>query len=402
MARLHVHGIATGGDGVARADDGRVVFVRGALPGEVVDAEFVETRKRFARAVAVAVEEPAPGRRTPPCRHVEDDCGGCDLQHADVDTQRRLKLDIVRDCLERIGRLSAPVVEAAGSVPAEAYRTTMRVAVRGGRAGHRARRSHAVVITPDCLVAHPSLVSVVADARFGHAEEVFARVSIATGEVIVIVAPTRGDAVSPLGRVVGADEVAEGADVSLEEDIAGVRFRVSARSFLQSSPTAASLLVEEVRRIADASGPESLADLYGGIGVFAATVPVAGRAVLVERNPSAVADARINLGGLGREVDIVQSDVARWRPEPIDLVVADPARAGLGRDGAAVVAATGAADVALVSCDPGSLGRDAGLLVEAGYRLVSSRVVDVFPQTSHVEVVSHFTRSEGVNPASRS
>ena len=391
-----MHGIATGGDGVARDDDGRVVFVRGALPGELVDAEVTEAKKRFARAELVAVESPSPGRRSEPCGHIADGCGGCDLQHAEVDTQRALKLDIVRDCLERIGRIDAPIVEAGGAVPAESYRTTIRVAVAGDRAGHRGRRSHQAVPTPDCLVAHPALRSVLAEGRFPGADEVFVRVSEATGELLVIVSPDASQSESPVGRVIGADELAVD-DVSFDEDIGGVRFRVSARSFLQSSPAAASLLVDEVRAIAEACAPASLADLYGGIGVFAATVPVPGRVVLVEQNASAVADARLNLAGLGERVSIVASPVERWRPEPVDLVVADPARAGLGRAGVEVIAATGAADIALVSCDPGSLGRDAGLLVESGYDLVRSRVIDVFPQTSHVEVVSHFTRSDGVN-----
>ena len=397
VTRLNIHGIATGGDGVGRADDGRVVFVPGALPGEVVEVEITETRKRFARAEILSVVEAAPGRRTEPCRHLAEGCGGCDLQHADVATQRALKLDIVRDCLERIGRLDDPTVEPAGAVAPESYRTTIRVAVDGGQAGHRARSSHRVILTPECLIAHPTLRRVLAEGSFGGAAEVFARVSEATGELLVVVSPTASDSSCPGGTVVGVDEVTAGAAASLVEEIAGTRFRVSARSFLQSSPAAATLLVDEVRRIAGEVQPRSLADLYGGIGVFAATVPVPGRVIMVEQNASAVADARVNLGGLDGPVEIVDSKVERWWPEHVDLVIADPARAGLGRTGVEVVVGTEAADIALVSCDPGSLGRDAGLLVGAGYRLVSSRVVDVFPQTSHVEVVSHFTRSDGVN-----
>ena len=402
MIRLSIDGIATGGDGVGRADDGRVVFVRGALPGEVVDAEVVETRKRFARAELHRVIDAAPGRREPPCRRVGEGCGGCDLQHADDPTQRSLKLDIVRDCLERIGRIGAPTVEPGPAVSSEGYRTTIRVAVPDGRAGHRGRGSHRVVPTPDCLVAHPALRRVLAEGEFPGADEVFARVSAATGEVLVVVSPTAAGSSTPIGRLVGADDVVGGVEVALHEEIAGTRFRVSASSFLQSSPAAATLLVEEVRRIVADVSPQSLADLYGGIGVFAATVPVPGQVVMVEQNEAAVADARVNLAALSSPVEIVASKVERWRPMPVDFVVADPARSGLGRAGTDVVVGTNAVDVALVSCDPGSLGRDAGLLVEAGYSLVSSRVVDVFPQTSHVEVVSHFTRSDGVNRPSSS
>lgn len=396
MIRLSVHGMATGGDGVGRADDGRVVFVRGALAGEVVDAEVVETRKRFARAEVRSIIEAAPGRRSAPCHHLTEGCGGCDLQHADEPTQRASKLAIVADCLQRIGRLAAPVVEAAGSVAPQGYRTTLRVAVEDGRAGHRERNSHRVVPTPDCLVAHPALRRVMREGRFPGAEEVVVRVSEATGEVLVIVSPDATGSTCPVGSVLGADELAAGAEAVLWEDIAGVRLRVSAGSFLQSSPAAATLLVDEVRRIADRVEPASLADLYGGIGVFAAAVRVPGRVVMVEQHGPAVADARVNLADLAQH-EVVESAVERWVPQPVDLVVADPPRAGLGRAGVDVVAGTGCGDVALVSCDPGSLGRDAGLLAAAGYEQVSSRVVDVFPQTSHIEVVSHFTRSAGVN-----
>jgi 23S rRNA (uracil1939-C5)-methyltransferase len=111
----------------------------------------------------------------------------------------------------------------------------------------------------------------------------------------------------------------------------------------------------------------------------------------VEGTASAIRDAQVNLADLD-EVTIVKADVARWRPSPADLVVADPARSGLGRAGAERVAATGARRVVLVSCDAASLGRDAGLLAGHGYRLVEATLVDLFPHTPHVEVVSRFDR----------
>jgi 23S rRNA (uracil1939-C5)-methyltransferase len=109
---------------------------------------------------------------------------------------------------------------------------------------------------------------------------------------------------------------------------------------------------------------------------------------VVERSASSVADARVNLGDL--DVRVVRADVDRWRPSPVELVVADPSRQGLGRRGAASVARTAAAVVVLVSCDPAALGRDVRLLGEAGYRLERARLVDLFPQTHHLEVVTRF------------
>jgi tRNA/tmRNA/rRNA uracil-C5-methylase (TrmA/RlmC/RlmD family) len=133
-----------------------------------------------------------------------------------------------------------------------------------------------------------------------------------------------------------------------------------------------------------------LVDLYGGVGLFAATVGRGANVELVEASASSAADARVNLRDRGARV--VRSDVARWRARPADVVVADPPRAGLGPDGVRAVRATRAPRLVLVSCDAGALGRDAGLLAGAGYRLVASTVVDAFPHTPHVEVVSRFDR----------
>ena len=137
--------------------------------------------------------------------------------------------------------------------------------------------------------------------------------------------------------------------------------------------------------------PEAhLVDLYGGVGLFAGALGPVHHVTLVESGASSVADARVNLAD--RDVRLLKSDVARWRPARADVVVADPPRIGLGATGVAAVAATHAPRLALVSCDPAAMGRDAKLLVAAGYVLRSSTLVDLFPHTSHVEVVSRFDR----------
>ena len=110
----------------------------------------------------------------------------------------------------------------------------------------------------------------------------------------------------------------------------------------------------------------------------------------VEGSRAAVEDARANLSGF--DATVVRADVATWRPRSADLVIADPSRAGLGKEAAAVLVGTGARRIVLVSCDAASLGRDAGLLTGAGYILSSVRPVDLFPHTWHVEVVSVFDR----------
>ncbi|HMJ78995.1 MAG TPA: TRAM domain-containing protein [Iamia sp.] len=365
--------VATGGEGVGRAPDGRTLFVAGALPGEQVRARVVEVRKRHARAELTEIVEPAPGRRRPPCPHVAHGCGGCDWQHATEDLQARLRRTIVRDALERIGRIDDPPVEDGIVVGRDALRTTVRALVVGGRAGYRRRHSHDVVVPDTCMVVHPRLEELLVHGRFADGE-VLLRVGERTGDEAVVALPVEDDEVGRIHELAG-----------------GRRWRISARSFFQPSPQAADALVEEVRAaVGDIHGGR-LVDLASGVGLFAGTLGAVFREVVaVESAPTAVDDAEVNLADL--PVRIVRSTIERWTPEPADVVVADPPRAGLAAAGVERVVATGAPTVVLVSCDAASLGRDAGLLVAAGYRLERSRVLDLFPQTAHVEVVSRFAR----------
>lgn len=384
--------IATGGEGVARAPDGRATFVGGALPGETVDAEVTEVRRRHARAVAVAVRAAAPGRREPPCPHVAEGCGGCDWQHATDVLQAELRRAIVADALTRIGRLVDPVVEPGPVLPASGVRTTVRATVADGRAAYRRRRTHDPLVVGSCLIAHPAVEDLLVHGRYHGTTEVVLRVGARTGDRLVVADPTAVEVVVPDGvRAVGTDELAAGAAAAWHEEAGGRRWRVSARSFFQPSPEAADALVAEVAEaVVGATGTGRLIDLAAGVGLFAGTVGVGfDEVVAVEPSPSAVADARHNLG---TGVEVERTTLERWTPRPADVVVADPPRAGLGRDGVERVAATGAEVVALVSCDAAALGRDAGLLVAAGYRHAGSRVLGAFAQTSHVEVVTRFVR----------
>jgi tRNA/tmRNA/rRNA uracil-C5-methylase (TrmA/RlmC/RlmD family) len=126
------------------------------------------------------------------------------------------------------------------------------------------------------------------------------------------------------------------------------------------------------------------------VGLFAGTVAARRSVVGVERSATSVADARQNLGDV--DARVVKVAMARWRPSPADVVVADPARSGLAKEGVAAVVGTGAPFCVLISCDPAALGRDAALLAEAGYEHVGSTVIDLFGHTSHIEVVSGFQK----------
>ncbi len=302
-------------------------------------------------------------------------------------------MGIVADSLAHVGRLTDVPIHPGEQLPTEGYRTTLRCAVVDGRAGFRRRRSNDVHVVESCWIAHPGVREIVEQGRFPGASEVVIRVGARTGERVVVVTSSVSDAVQvPRGvQVVGSDDLDGGAEVYLHELVARRRFRVSARSFFQARPDGAEALLRAVGRAIAPFDPASdrLVDLYGGVGLFTLGLG-AQRSVLVERSASSCSDARVNLASLGAVVDEVA--VERWQPVAADVVVADPARAGLGAEGVAQVVATGAARVALVSCDPAALARDVRLLVDAGYRAAGVELVDMFPHTHHVEAVTTLIR----------
>jgi 23S rRNA (uracil1939-C5)-methyltransferase len=389
--QLSVERLAVGGDGIAHEPDGRVVFVSGSLPGEVVRVEVTSRGRDFWRASAVEVIEASPDRVQPPCPYVALGCGGCGWQYVSPDAQVILKETMVADALARQGGLRSARTRIGRSVSATGYRTGMRFGVSpDGRLGLRRAASHELVHMAECPVAHPALSSMIPNVRAVGAEEVALRVSAATAERTAVIVAGR-----PSAALGGLDtSVAVGPEAAIHEVVAGRSLRVSAASFFQSGAQSAGLLVDAVTRAAgDTSVVHRWADLYSGIGLFAATILRDVPVVTVELSGSSCADARVNLAD--RPVVLVEGDVDRWIPEPVDLVVADPARAGLGRGGVASIAGTGAGTVVLVSCDAAALGRDTRLLSEAGYHHVESEVLDLFPGTSHVEVVTRFERSVG-------
>ncbi len=386
--------MAAGGAAIARDAGGRVVFIDGALPGERVRARVTEARKDFARAVAVEILEPSPDRVAPPCPALAAGCGGCTWQHVSPAGQVRLKVDIVVDALRRIAKLADPPAPAVAAMTGPALRTTARLAVdANGRAGHRPRSGAGAVATGSCLVAHPLLEELIVAGRYPGAGEVFLRVSVATGERLVLV--DRGATAVDVPAGTAVFEEGDTRPAFVHEDVAGRRFRVSAASFFQPGPIVAEALAAAVSiAIGDAlPAGGTLVDAYAGVGLFASVLGASRqcRVVAVENDASAVADARVNLAGLDAKVAAVE--VGRWKPHRADVVVADPARSGLGRPGVVAVAATGAVRIVLVSCDPASLARDTVLLRDAGYTLAGVTLVDAFPHTFHVETVSRFDRA---------
>jgi 23S rRNA (uracil1939-C5)-methyltransferase len=246
-----------------------------------------------------------------------------------------------------------------------------------GRAAFRMHHSHDPITIDTCLVAHPLVDDVLQHGRFGAATEVTVRAGVATGERSVLADP-------PATRLDVADDVDQGVSAHVHEDVDGRRFRISTRSFFQSRPDGAAALTALVR---DAVGERKvIADLYCGVGILGASCDQPERILAVESSRSAVADAKVNLRGFNAHV--VHADVAKLRPVPVAVVIADPSRAGLGKAIVKKIRDCEPKRVVLVSCDAAAMARDLALLDAIGFDLRSITPVDMFPHTPHVECVS--------------
>ena len=409
---LEVGPVAHGGFCVAR-HEGRVVFVRHALPGERVTARVTEARagQRFVRADAVAVATPSAHRVAPPCPYAAPGlCGGCDFQHAEVGYQRELKTAVVREQFDRLAGLDVEVVvePLPGRDDGLAWRSRVEFAVDGvGRPGLRAHRSHDVVPVDTCLIADERVLATGVLSRSWPGEQAVDVVAASDGQTVVVPVPS-GVGTAPV----------------VTERVAGERFsgdfEVSARGFWQVHPAAATTFVDVVLGLLEPRPGETALDLYAGVGLFAAAlaglVGPSGRVVAVESDAEATDHAERNLAAypsalvLRARVDDafgvprparkgpVGRRATRTRklsrhpllPPTADLVVLDPPRTGAGRGVCEQVAALRPRAAAYVACDPAALARDTAHLRDGGYRLTVLRGFDAFPMTHHVECIALF------------
>ena len=378
---VEVGPVAHGGHCVAR-HEGRVVFVRHALPGERVRVAVTDggATSKFWRADVVEVIEPSPDRVEPPCPWAGPGrCGGCDWQHASLPAQRSLKAAVVREQLAHLAKVERDVVveEVPGADDGLGWRTRVHYAVDGaGRAGLRRHRAHDVVPIDWCRIAHPLVVEAgVPDAPWPADSSVEVVASVATGERLVLPSGEAGGAVT---------EVAGGRE-----------FRVSGGGFWQVHPGAAEVLLDAVLDGLDPRPGESAMDLYSGVGLFAAALAdrlgPGGRVTAVESDSTAVADARHNLAEFPTvrlERGRVDHVLRRLRLRRADLVVLDPPRSGAGKAVVELLSRVQARRIAYVACDPAALARDLRWFGERGYDLVDLRAFDLFPMTHHVECVA--------------
>lgn len=440
--QLTIEKLVYGGDGLARLQqpDGKrkTVFVPLVLPGERVEATITKERPGFARAKLDRVLEPSPSRTSAPCPYFGE-CGGCHYQHATYDEQLRLKREILRETVARIAKVELPEIATHDAEPLHyRNRTRLKFAVTAGgetkfELGYHRLSSHRLLPVRECPISSPLINRAIQalwamaaefDLPKGLAEmELFADHTDARllAEFVVEANYDRGSAtafaeefqrnvpavvgVAAVPRVnrgeeqVAAPELNEtvaacaetlwGRDY-LEYRAGDFTYKVSAGSFFQTNRCLTDTLLELVT--AGVRGNLAL-DLYAGAGLF--TMPLAKsfeRVIAVEAAPASFTDLKANAP---RNVKTVQATtevyLARGAAKP-DFVLVDPPRAGLGKKVVAGLARLAPKTLAYVSCDPSTLARDLPGLISTGYRVTKADLVDLFPQTFHMETVLRMER----------
>ena len=400
-----------GGRMVARRE-GMVVLVAGAIPGERVRARVERVERSLAFARVEEVMEPHPSRRT-----VDGDprCGGSVFAHIEYGAQCRLKGEVIRDALARVGRI--PIegpVEVAPS-PESGYRMRSRLHLRGGRAGFFLEGTHQVCdagmtrqLLPETVRAVTALTERFVAAGFTTDADVDVSENCPGDQramhVEVMEAPARAP-VPPVDPFEGVTGLAWSAGVRglahgvfgqpyVEDFVRGVRFRRHARAFFQGNRYLLDALVSAVTA---ACPPGPVVDLYAGVGLFGLCLAAGGahEVVAVEGHEASAADLEANAAPLGGAVRVertsVERFVARHRARRPFTLVLDPPRTGMTRDAAAGAVALKASRIVFVSCDVATLARDLRKCLDAGYRLDSVRGFDLFPNTAHVETLAQLT-----------
>lgn len=431
-ADLRVEALATGGQGLVRAPDGRVVFASGVARGELVRIEL-DAARRGAKLLAIL--EPSPDRVSPSCPHVGR-CGGCDWMHLSLPAQAREHSAIVHELLahalgtlEGVALDSVAIEGALRSRARFAFRSTSGAPAPRSKAtprsrpatrprtlfGYRARGGHDVVSVDRCEILEPGLLDTAREvsAWFGGADAE-GELSVAFGLrgderlPVVSIRLERGDIPASFAKAADEARHLAGVEVNSPNARAPMRFgdpRVvqpgmdglplfgPAGGFFQASDAGALALA---RYVCELVGPApKIHELFAGSGTFSIGLAKLGALTSVELDAAAVACAKQNLAARGSKATLHSADAERVRlPAGVDVVVLDPPRTGAAGATSAICAAK-PKRVVYVACDPATLARDAASLRAGGYRLGSVRTFELFPHTSHVETVALFMRGGG-------
>jgi 23S rRNA (uracil1939-C5)-methyltransferase len=416
--RLTIERPAAGGRMIAR-HQGAIVFVAGAIPGEVVDAEIEKVQRGTGWAIARDILQPSPDRIA---GAADGACGGSVLAHINYERQRSLKAEIIVDALRRLGKitLEQPIV-VAGS-PVDGYRMRARLHVRGGRIGFFREGTHSLCepgptrqLRADTIAALAALERSwsVLDRPTVSAIELSENVDASARalhlELVEDADPSRLGTLTTVDGFTGATCAPLDHPRTMElwgspfvtDRVGGATLTRHARSFFQGNryllAPLAGHVIGAIGDPPDEGGPHQggVLDLYAGVGLFSVSAAVAGRGpvIAVEGDRFSADDLRRNAEGhdITAHVGAVEKFLER-PPAGVSAVIVDPPRTGMSKDATAGLIRLRAGRLVYVSCDIATLARDARVLLDAGYRIVSAQAFDLFPNTAHVETVIAFSR----------
>jgi len=378
---VEIERILPGGVGLAHAD-GKTIFVSLAATGDRVLVRIDRQQGNLLFASVEEVIEPGPDRIEPPCPYFGR-CGGCDFQQLTYQAQLNAKANIIKDCLQRIGKLETPDITVVPSPNAWRYRAraTWQLDAERKTIGYYERGSRRVCDVADCAILVPQLQKTLERVRDIQPLEQLKHLDVVTGDTGVSLAPAVGDF--------------ETTEVTLT--VEGETYRYNAEAFFQINQQMLPHVLEFA--LGQAAG-ETAFDLYSGVGLF--TLPLARRfkrITAIESNPTATGFAGKNVESAGlHNVTVVTATVTDWirsvtrDPPKVDFVLLDPPRAGAESAVVKGILDLKPAQICYVSCDPATLARDLKKFVAGGFQIESLRGFDMFPQTHHVETVVHLTR----------
>ena len=385
-----------GGDGLARLD-GQVALAPFVLPGERAVVEVVERKNVLLLSRLVEVREASADRVAPPCPHFTH-CGGCHYQHVGYEAQLRLKRDILAETLRRVGKIEPPTEIRVVAAEPWHYRNRVQLHIRGAQIGYLEAHSNRLSPIEQCPISSPRINEAIAtlremlrDARWPRFVESMELFSDETQLQLNVLETER-----PVARRFFewcAGKLPGLVPAALDYRVAGEVYRVSSGSFFQVNRHLIDRMAELA--IGDARGETAL-DLYAGVGLFSLSLGKRfGKVTAVESGSAAIRDLQFNAERAGVAVDSQQSSVDAFLAgltEVPDFVLADPPRSGLGKTVVAHLARLGPPRLTIVACDPATLARDLAGLMNAGYRIDGMTMVDLFPQTFHIEAIVSLRR----------
>lgn len=379
---LNIEKVAHGGFCVAR-HEGIVIFVRHALPNEKVEAQLISLApgKKSWFAQTLKVINASKFRRNSPCLYFKSDgCGGCDWMHTSASYQRQLKLEVLIELLERLGKIThAREICRMNDVDPEEknWRTKIRVIANDkGELGFRKYRSSEIQVIDKCLIA--------AEEINKSLNEVGKKISGSEIELI-----KNNEEVIVLGK--------DSKNIKINRTVNDDNYEASGSGFWQIHPKSLDVLSELIEKDIKKMSVESFLDLYSGVGVFSSVIlkifPNASGFV-IESDKEAAESAKKNLSQF-KKVKILKQKVENWiftTREKFDLIVLDPPRSGAGVKVMQSICKKAKQKIIYIACDPASLARDTAVAKENGWVLEKVEVYDLFPMTHHFESVAVFTR----------